>query len=311
MILRILQAKVVNGATMELVARLRRDVLPRLSAADGVDSYVLGYRHTEASDQFLALSTWRDFDAVAAAADGRPESSIGQSAVGAVLQDVTADHFELVLPGGGVAPAIEGPVLGVLTARVRPRSEPNVHAMIESIRPRVEAAGVTALYAGRRLAPSGTSDLAVVAVWSDRRHLQAFAQEREQGALDPQFTAHLLDWRLITYDCFSLDPVEPHQATPAVLDLDPDCLLLGASAGVEAVLGVPGELLLHRRLWDVFELASGTGDGQDPLSFPDRGSWRATWLGLGSDAFPVRLVHRRDPVTGSASIEIRRDAAPG
>ncbi len=206
MILRIVRASVDPGTAVTLVERLRREIVPRLSVADGIGTFAFGIHHADAGDQFLALSTWRDFDAVAAAADGRPEDSIGAPFLVGTLSDVTTGHYELIVPGGVSMPSTDGPVLGVLTGLVRPRSEPHVHATIEAIRPRIEAAGVLALYVGRRLAASGTSDLAVVAVWSDRTRLDEFSKARPEGAIDPEFTAHLLDWQFVVYDCFSLEP---------------------------------------------------------------------------------------------------------
>ncbi len=204
MILRIMQASVAGGGSAELVRRLRRTVVPRLAGADGVGTYAFGFRQADAAERFLALSTWRDFDAIVAAADGRPDQTLGSDVLGDLLQDISVDHFELIAPDLSDPPVIDGPVLGVLTAQVRPHAEPHVQAMIAAIRPRIAAAGVTALHIGRRMDSVGPSDLAVIAVWSDRGHLQAFADDRSEGLIDPAFTAELLEWTFTTYDCSRL-----------------------------------------------------------------------------------------------------------
>ncbi|HTS14191.1 MAG TPA: hypothetical protein VMH24_00880, partial [Candidatus Sulfotelmatobacter sp.] len=132
MILRILQASVVDGRAAGLMRHLRAVTVPHLSGADGMGTFALGFRHTEAADRFLAVSTWRDFDAITAAADGRPGESFGAAGLRDLLQDITVDHFELIAPDLSAPPIFDGPVLGVLTGRVRPRAEPHVHAMIEA-----------------------------------------------------------------------------------------------------------------------------------------------------------------------------------
>jgi PAS domain-containing protein len=161
-------------------------------------------------------------------------------------------------------------------------AESAVHDMIRAVRPEVEAAGVIGLHVGRRVTGS-TSELVVLALWRDRASLRRFAEGRSRGLLDPGFIAQLSRWSFETYDCLSPERLLVPPSGPAVLLVNDERRYVDASSGIEAILGIPGEFLLHRTIdelmppedqlaidaaWASF-LAAGAQDGEADLIRPD------------------------------------------
>ena len=118
MILRLVRATLRPGAAPELFRRLRESGIPGRPEYEGRLAFVYGFRHVRERTVFLALSVWRDLDAIDVAVrpsgDGHSNSPLDEE----LLDDVTVDHFELVdEPNLGVV-AIDGPVIGLVTGQI-------------------------------------------------------------------------------------------------------------------------------------------------------------------------------------------------
>jgi PAS domain-containing protein len=141
---------------------------------------------------------------------------------------------------------------------------------------------VLGLHVGRRVRGS-TTELVVLALWRDRGSLRRFADGRERGLLDPGFIAQLSRWSFETYECLSPERLLVPPSGPAVLLVNDERRYVDVSTGIEAVLGIPGEFLLHRTVdeltppedqpaidaaWSSF-LGAGAQDGESDVIRPD------------------------------------------
>jgi PAS domain-containing protein len=254
MILRLLRASFAPADGPAIIAALRAEA-DAVRDWPGMITWTHGLRREGGLLRGITISAWTDFDAVVRIAGGRPDRDVSQVWRTGALRDVVADHYELTEPASPASPILEGEALGVVWGTIRPNVEGAVHDMIRSIRPAVMAAGVTSLCVARRIVEQRT-EIVVVAPWRDRLSLHEFAQTRSTGAIDPAFSSQLEDFRFETYDTLPADRLGALPPGPAVLTLDDDGRCVDATPGVEAVLGVPGELLLGNA---IRTLAVGAG----------------------------------------------------
>ncbi len=269
MIIRLLRGQVPAGQEGNLVERVR--ALGSSPARPGFAGATFGFRRSSDSLGFLALSTWESVDAIAAVTAGRPDAMLPSQPAGDALESVSIDLFEVADGPPLPVDAVAGGALGIVWARVAPHAEAAAHEMIRAVGPEVGAAGVAGLHVGRRVIKDHT-ELLVVASWRDRVALHEFAQRRANGTLDPAFLRLMTDWRFETYDCLAAGSSALPSPGPAILLADSQAHYVDASAGVEALLGVPAELVLRQTLAD--------------LTPPDRrtdadGMW-AAFLAVGS-----------------------------
>lgn len=249
MILRLLRASMRPEDVPTVVAALRADA-DEARAWQGMVSWTHGIRHDGGLVHGLTVSVWSDYDALLRVSGGRPNRDVSDVSQTGLLRDVSAEHYELTEPHEVTDVAPHAEVLGVVWGTIRPNVESAVHEMVRSIRPTVSAAGVGGLYIGRRVA-RGRTEIVVIAPWRDRLSLHEWARSRPVGAIDPAFTSQLDAWRFETYDSLSPDRLAVEPSGPAVLVVDDERRFIDATAGVEAVLGFPGELLLRRTIDEV------------------------------------------------------------
>jgi PAS domain-containing protein len=246
MILRLLRASMLPEDVPTVLDALRADA-DEARSWPGMVAWTHGIRRERKLVHGLTVSAWTDFDSLRRVAGGRPDRDISGVSGTAVLRDVTTEHYELAEPAAASGVVLGGDVLGVIWGTIRPNVEGAVQSMIRSIRPTVSAAGVTTLYVGRRIVRSRT-EIVVVAPWRDRLSLHEFARSRSGGAIDPAFTSQLTSWRFETYDSLSPERLAIEPTGPAVLVVDDERRCIDTTAGAEAVLGFPGELLLGRTI---------------------------------------------------------------
>jgi PAS domain-containing protein len=214
----------------------------------GLVSFTYGFRHERDSLAFLAISSWRDFADIS-----RSGRRVDRDLVEPHLESESGhpgvEHYELAGDAVGL-PLLDGAVLGLLWGRVAPNAEARAHEMVRAVEADVARAGVLALYTGRRVIEA-QSEILVAALWRHRQALHAFATGRPGGTLNPEFLKLLTEWRFETFDCLGLDRLLVPPSGPAVLVADDDGRYIDASPGVEALLGVPGELILHGQIEDI------------------------------------------------------------
>lgn len=290
-IIRLLRGRVPKGQEGRLVERLRG--LDETGSRVGFAGATFGFRRSGDELGFLALSTWELFEAISQATAGPPDGTIASQPAGETLDAVTIDLFEAA--DGPPLPVRElaGGALGMITASVAPHAEAAAHEMIRNVGPEVGAAGVAGLHIGRRVL-AGRTELLVVASWRDRLALHVFAQNRASGTLDPAFLRLLTDWRFETYDCLGPGATALPAAGPAVLLADDDARYVDASPSIEAIIGVPAELVVRQTLadltppghradaaaqWAAF-LADGRASGEFDLVRADGGLVRVQFRAL-------------------------------
>lgn len=279
MILRLVRGRVAAGNVPRLLAALRDVVRPAHPETDPVQ-WVVGLRDHGGDDAgFLGLTAWPDYDLLRGVVAKGP-TALGVPGLEPLIDDVRIGHFEDV---GDPDERMDMtcPVLGLLTGTVRPNAEPVVHEMIRGVREQVAAAGVRALRVGQRVADDGSVEIAVLAFWADRTLLRAFALGRAEGAIDPRFVSNLTSWSFETYACLGPGRLMFEPTGPALVVTDRDGWFIDVSPGVEAILGIPGELLLHRALPDLIEdrdlsaaafedlRSTGSASGMVELRLPD------------------------------------------
>lgn len=270
MILRLFRARVRPGADAELLRRLRGRTIPEIQAEPAVRAFSYGFRRDGCETHHLAVSTWTDIGPILARA-GSLDRPVVTTATSDIFDAARIDHFELVEPvdSGKVAP--DGAVIGVVVAQVAPNADATALDLVRAVRDEVREAGVVALHVGRRVLERHT-ELVVLAVWRDRASLRAFAQRRERRVIDRRFLDQLTSWSFETWDCLSQERLLVPPAGPAILIADETGRYVDASPGIEAVLGIPGELILHR------SVAELTAPSQDP-------GFEESWAAFARDGY--------------------------
>jgi PAS domain-containing protein len=249
MILRVVSASFAAADAATVIDLLRAQI-PRARAWPGLVSWTHGIRREGEAMHGLTLTVWTDFDAVRAVGNGRIDRDLTPISDTGVIRRVAADHFEMVDPPEGDTLALDGSVLGVVRGMVRPGSEPRVHELVRDVRDEVTAAGVTALHVGRRVI-AGMTELVVVAVWRERARLHVFAQRRDGPTIATAFTDELTAWRFETYDAVTPTRLEVPTLGDASILVDDAGICVDVTAGVERVVGFPGELVLRLPVADL------------------------------------------------------------
>jgi PAS domain-containing protein len=308
MILRLLRGQVPDGQEAPLLGRLRT-IVQHGGPPPGFVSASFGFRRDGDELAFLALSTWESIEAITSATGGAPNLPIVRDT--SIVPQVSIDLYEVAAETAPTGPT-GGAALGLVWGRVVRNAEGVAHEMIRAIAPEVTVAGVTALHVGRRV-HEGDTEVLVVATWRDRLALHEFAKARTSGTLDPAFLRLLTEWRFETYD--SLDPaallVPPRG--PAVLLADDGGRYVDASPGIEALIGVPAEMILRQTIVDLTppELRGDVPDAWQSFSVNGRAS--GEWTLLRPDGRRVPVAFRAEancPAPGiHASVLTRLDDA--
>ena len=250
MILRLWRAPIRPGAESAFLERLREIAVPARDAPEPLD-FTFGFRNEGGRTTFIGVSTWSSFDAIGSAAGGEARSGVGDAGLEALAESVEPEMFERLPPASERLADSEGRVLGVVTATILAGHEAVAQSMIDRSADAAMRAGALAAHIGRRLDRDRAS-VAIVVVWPKRDTMTRFVRSRDIPALDPAFTAHLATWRFETFNVVSPERLLVPAEGPAVLVVDDGGRYVEATPGVEAVLGIPGELL-HGR--SVLELA--------------------------------------------------------
>ena len=247
MIIRLLRGGLPSERSRLLLERLRTPPA-EVTSSGGPLSFTYGFRNEPDHLSFLAISSWREFSDIGDAGGGtsvrRPQAPLGD-----LVDGVQIEHYKLVEDSPGL-PILDGAVLGLVWGRIAPNAEGAAHDMVRQVRDEIARAGVLALHVGRRVVDN-RSEIVVVALWSSRIALHAFAKGRASGTINPEFLKLMTEWRFETYDCLGPDRFLVPGSGPAVLLADDGGRYVDASPGVEALLGVPGEFILHGQLEDI------------------------------------------------------------
>ncbi|HEX8940416.1 MAG TPA: PAS domain-containing protein [Candidatus Limnocylindrales bacterium] len=256
MILRLLRGQASAADAAAFAARLRDDVLPASAGREDPAAYVVGVRDEGGRLGYLAVSTWHSIEAVATV-DGLAGPSSLFRAVEGVVAFATPEHLELSEPEGDPIGFVANGTVGIVRAVVPFEREAAALELVRRQRSTLLASGdVHGLLLGRRLQEDAV-ELVAVALWRDRDRMRTYLAERPEGpGIDPRFTDLASHFTFETFEVF--DPARPDAVVgvPAVLVVDGERVIVDASTGVEALLGVPAELLLQRRLDDIVTIAA-------------------------------------------------------
>jgi PAS domain-containing protein len=263
MILRLWRARLRAGTEPEFLERLRAAAADAERTGDGPIDYRYGFRPDGGQTGFLSLSVWPDFGAVVDQTGGDVSRSIQRISLEDLCDWTEAGTYERLPPAPATVDLSEGRVLGTVVGRVKQNHEASVQAMVDASVESALAAGALAMHVGRRL-DRDSVEIAIVAVWPDRRVLGGFARSRGFGAIDPRFTDQLTAWRFETYDALARERLLVPSAGPAILVSDAEGRCIEASPGVERLLGLPGEILLGRAMTEVIDGAAPSADGAGP-----------------------------------------------
>ncbi|HET7029296.1 MAG TPA: hypothetical protein VFI34_02205 [Candidatus Limnocylindrales bacterium] len=162
MILRVVRGRIRPGERDDVLAAMRGDYEPILSATAGLVRFVLGLRPTdEGGDRLAALLIWNDFDSVQTAYGGElaaPRTIDGRDR-GAIYEDVV--YYELE---AGRMPAGTPRILRLTAGSVGRGLDADIQAGLRTRLPDLPADAVEA-YVGRRvLGP--VVEIAFLSTWS-------------------------------------------------------------------------------------------------------------------------------------------------
>jgi PAS domain-containing protein len=257
-ILRIYRSVLRPGMEPELLARLRSR-MPRLHDAGAPSDFTYGFRHESGTTIFLAVSAWPSFDSLVDATGGDLREPIQIMAMGELVTSNRVETFEQLPPICRRLDLVGGRVLGVVTAMVAPGRESFAQEKIDAGAEAALAAGAVAAHVGRRVQDDRTFVTCVV-VWPARSTMAAFLRSRDLPMMDPSVARGLSTWRFETYTALAPERLLVPPAGPAVLVVDDEGHVADTTSGLEAVLGIPGELLVGRSLLDLASDASGRAD---------------------------------------------------
>jgi PAS domain-containing protein len=287
-ILRLWRGTIRPGTESQLVRRLRASV-PKLQRATLPLDFSYGVRHEAGNTTLLAISSWPDIDSVMNATAGDLGGTIANLGVTDLVDEHDVGTYEHLPPIPERLDPGEGRTLGVVTATILPQRESVAQSMIDGSAQAALDAGALAAHVGRRLVDDRAS-VAIIMIWPKRDTMTRFVRSRHIPALDPAFIAHLSDWRFETYNELAPDRLLMPAEGPAVLVVDADGRYLEATPGVEAVLGVPGELLFGRSLLDLAADDQGRSDVR--RRFLETGVSHGMLDLVRPDGLPVRVRYR-------------------
>lgn len=306
MIIRLLHARVPEGRELAFLDRLR-GIVQSGHRPGGLVAASFGFRRDGSELHFLALTTWESIDAIAQATGGGPASPIVTDDV--IVPEISIDLFEAAADSTWPN-VMSGTTLGLIRGRVARHAEVTAHEMVRAVAPEVAKAGVTALSVGRRI-DEGEVELLIVATWRDRLSLHRFSKGRTSGTLDPAFVKLLTDWRFETYDVIDPEALLVPPAGPAILLADDQGRYVDASPGIEALLGLPGELVMHRTIEDLTPPDLRTDFDTQWQAFLRAGHGSGRWTLQRADGTRVVLAFRAQadcPTSGvHASVLTRLD----
>lgn len=310
MIIRLLHAQVPDGRELAFLERLR-GIVESGPRPDGLAAASFGFRRDSGELHFLALTTWESIDAIAEASGSGPASPIVTD--DEIVPKISIDLFEAAADSTW-PDAMSGTTLGLIRGRVARHAEVTAHEMVRAVAPEVARAGVTALSVGRRI-DEGEVELLIVATWRDRLSLHRFGQGRTSGTLDPAFVSLMTDWRFETWDVLDPGALLLPPAGSAILLADDQGRFVDASVGIEALLGLPAELILRRTIEDLTPPDLRTDFGERWRAFLRAGHASGRWTLQRADGTPVVFAFRAQancPTTGvHASVLTRADDVSG
>jgi PAS domain S-box-containing protein len=287
MIIRLLHAQVPDGRELALLERLR-GIVETGRHPGGLVATSFGFRRDDGALHFLALSTWESIDAIAEVGGADPASPIVRD--DRIVPEISIDLFEAAADSTW-PDSMSGTTLGLIRGRVARHAEVTAHEMVRAVAPEVARAGVTALSVGRRI-DEGEVELLIVATWRDRLSLHRFGKGRTSGTLDPAFVSLLTDWRFETYDVLDPQSLLLPTAGPAILLADDEGRFVDASPGIEALLGLPAELILRQTIEDLTPPDMRTDFGGQWRAFLDAGHASGRWTLQRADGTSVSLEFR-------------------
>jgi len=248
-ILRIFRSVLRPGSDAELLSRLR-EVGPRCLAAGVPSDFTYGFRNEAGRTLFLAVSAWPSYESLLELTGGDIQGRVRMLPLGDVVASHRVETFERLPPITERLDVVEGRVIGMVTATVAPHREATAQANIHAGAQAALEAGALAAHVGRRDNDDRTS-VACVIVWPRRSTMIRFLRSRDLPMMDPSVTRDLSTWRFETYTALAPERLLVPPAGPAVLVIDNSGNVVDTTPGLEAVLGMPGELLQGRSLLDL------------------------------------------------------------
>lgn len=272
------------GSAVELVRRLREEVVSEALEESGLAGLNYGFRQQDSDTFGLAVSVWVNYDDLLRSTSGNTERIGSSVSLADLVDEVGVAHYEVAESSGAPDVVLEGAVIGVIVSTLKPHVEPTAFELIRASAAAIYEAGAVARHIGRRVA-GNRSEVAAVVVWRDRQALRHYARNQPEGFMRPAYVDLLEDWTFETYDALSPDRLLISSAGPAVLLADDEGRYVDASPGVERVFGLPGEFMLGRYVYDFTPgavvdaarvmwqefVAAGEMDGEYELQRPSGG----------------------------------------
>ena len=92
-IVRVFHARAKSGLVEVLERRLRDDVIPEVTAADGLVAYLAGTPHGDSRD-FVMVTVWEDLEAVRVFASDDYEQPVLYADTGDLIEEMSLRHYE-------------------------------------------------------------------------------------------------------------------------------------------------------------------------------------------------------------------------
>jgi PAS domain-containing protein len=249
LILRVLRARVIAGEEERLARFVRDEAVANALKVPGLLSFQPAVRKSRAGTELVIVSTWRDFEDLAAVARDLDTPLLVPDAA-LMLADSHAEHYELVIGEARAMPLREAK-LRLTRIPIRPNVESSYYEAVRLWADRLlDEAGMVAFSLGRRVV--GRQDEIVAAqIWQDEAALrEAAGSDLARPMGGPELSGFWAAEPAIEH-FDALTAIEPRPNAPAILLADDSRRYVHATPAAARLSGRPLARLLTMRVEDV------------------------------------------------------------
>jgi PAS domain-containing protein len=249
MILQVLRARVIAGEEARLAQYIRDEAVAPALRVPGLLSFQPAVRKTRAGHELVIVSTWTDFNVLAAAGGGLDTPRVVPGAA-VMLADSHAEHYELVIGEARTIPLREAK-LRLTRIPIRPNTEAAYYETVRRWSDRLlDETGMVAFSLGRRVV-GRQDEIVAVQLWQDEAALHDVTGSditQPLGA-DELSKFWAAEPEIEHFD--ALTAVEPRPNAPAILIMDDGRRYVHATPAAARLSGRSLARLLTMRVEDV------------------------------------------------------------
>lgn len=318
MILRIVFGRFPAGLDAKALVDLRGRLARAAREVAGLDSLIVGARHSPTHDptagpetspvEAAIVTVWRDAALMSRATGVDEQDRFLGTRLRLPIELDEAVHYEIVGRTFAALPPETSAYLRILTIRARPNEEARLIGALRDQQPKFVDLGLVASHLGRRVI-GRECEAVSVGVWPDRATIRQATGGRPER---PLYEKDLADWsdriHLETYDGIEIAPRLPAASGPPIYIIDEDLRIVDITAAAAAAIGWASEDLVGR---SVLDFSLGDPDRREEpwqtLLQAGQVNGEGPWLVPDSGAVFIRFIAERDvPIVGRHTVLVHR-----